>query len=167
MFAYIIENFYLHWSQSDNQNQIWQYKKDSKLKVNVNFILLLEIIPDLLYMYREHHSNILTLPFVVLNWRYIKVAWDSSYCGILFIEINNKSKYIFPLPKLLPNCVAAQWVRSLTKTLKVMNSNEIGAFMIFVLRFTFYQTFLKIIFGQLLSNFWIIKRWKYFSNNIL
>lgn len=60
---------------------------------------------------------------------------------------------MFPLSKLLPNCVAAQWVRSLTKTLKVMNSNEIGAFMIFVLRFTFYQIFLKIIFGQLLSNF--------------
>lgn len=81
------------------------------------------------------------------------MAWDSSYYGILSIEMNNKSKYIFPLQNFLPNCVAAQWVSSLTKTLKVMNSNQIGAFMIFVLRFTFYQTFLKIIFGQLLSNF--------------
>lgn len=81
------------------------------------------------------------------------MAWDSSYYGILSIEMNNKSKYIFPLPKFLPNCVAAQWVSLLTKTLQVMNSNQIGAFMIFVLRFTFYQTFLKIIFGQLLSNF--------------
>lgn len=78
------------------------------------------------------------------------MAWDSSYYGILSIEMNNKSKYIFPLQKFLPNCVAAQWVSSLTKTLKVMNSNQIGAFMIFVLRFYFLPNIFKDYFWSII-----------------
>lgn len=69
----------------------------------------------------------------------------------------------FKNPKLLPTAYnVAQWVWVLTTNLLVMSSNPNG-----ILWFLPFQKILKQLYGQILFNLKILKRWEYLDHNVV